>query len=160
MNLKAVPVSMPDDCNVIIGQSHFIKTVEDLYEVIVTSVPSAKFGVAFNEASGPCLIRYDGNDEALQRAAVSTAQAIGAGHTFVLFLRNAFPINILNQVKNCPEVCRIFCATSNPVQVLVAESELGRGVAGVIDGGSPKGVEEESDRQWRREFLRKIGYKR
>ncbi len=160
MNLKAVPVSMPDDCNVIIGQSHFIKTVEDLYEVIVTSVPAAKFGVAFNEASGPCLIRYDGNDEALQRAAVSTAQAIGAGHTFVLFLSNAFPINILNQVKNCPEVCRIFCATANPVQVLVAESDQGRGVAGVIDGGSPKGVEEESDRQWRREFLRKIGYKR
>jgi adenosine/AMP kinase len=160
MNLTAVPVSMPDDCNVIIGQSHFIKTVKDLYEVVVTSVPAAKFGVAFNEASGPCLIRYEGNDEALQRAAVSTAQAIGAGHTFVLFLRNAFPINILNQVKNCPEVCRIFCATANPVQVLVAENDQGRGVAGVIDGVSPKGVEEESDRQWRREFLRKIGYKR
>jgi adenosine/AMP kinase len=116
--------------------------------------------VAFNEASGPCLVRYDGNDEALQRAAVETAQAIGAGHAFVLFLKGAFPINVLNQVKACPEVCRVFCATANSLQVVVAESEQGRGIVGVIDGASPKGVEEESDREWRREFLRKIGYKR
>ena len=160
MNLTAVPVTIPDDCNVIIGQSHFIKTVEDLYEVVVNSVPTAKFGIAFNEASGPCLVRFDGNDEALQQAAVATARAIGAGHTFVLFLKNGFPINVLNQVKACPEVCRVFCATANPLQVLVAQDEQGRGIVGVIDGSSPKGVEEESDRQWRREFLRKIGYKR
>ena len=160
MNLTLVPVTIPEGANVIIGQSHFIKTVEDLYEVVVAGVPQAKFGVAFNEASGPCLVRYDGNDEALQKAAVATAQAIGAGHIFVLFLENAFPINVLNQVKACPEVCRIFCATANALEVVVAESKQGRGIAGVIDGASPKGVEEESDRQWRREFLRKIGYKR
>jgi adenosine/AMP kinase len=123
-------------------------------------VPQAKFGVAFNEASGPCLVRYDGNDEALQRAAIAAALAIGAGHTFVLFLQNAFPINVLTQIKACPEVCRIFCATANPLQVIVADSEQGRGIVGVIDGASPKGVEGESDRVWRREFLRKIGYKR
>jgi uncharacterized protein len=160
MDLTLVPVSIPDDGNVIIGQSHFIKTVEDLYEAVVGSVPQAKFGVAFNEASGPCLVRADGNDETLQQAAVAAARAIGAGHTFVLFLRNAFPINVLNQVKACPEVCRIFCATANPLQVIVAESEQGRGIVGVIDGAAPKGVEAESDRQWRKEFLRKIGYKR
>jgi uncharacterized protein len=160
MNLTAVPVPLPEDANVVIGQSHFIKTVEDLYEVVVGAVPSAKFGLAFNEASGPCLVRHDGNDPGLQQAAVEAARAIGAGHTFVLFLRNAFPINILNQVKSCPEVCRIFCATANPLQVVVAETEQGRGIVGVIDGSSPKGVEEESDRAWRRDFLRTIGYKR
>jgi uncharacterized protein len=160
MNLTTVPVPLPEDANVIIGQSHFIKTVEDLYEVVVGAVPSAKFGLAFNEASGPCLVRHDGNDAALQQAAVEAARAIGAGHTFVLFLRNAFPINVLNQVKSCPEVCRIFCATANPLQVVVAETEQGRGIIGVIDGSSPKGVEEESDRAWRRDFLRTIGYKR
>ena len=160
MELKAVAVPIPEDCNVIVGQSHFIKTVEDLYEVVVTGVPSAKFGIAFNEASGPCLVRVDGNDTALQAAALAAAREIAAGHTFVLFLKNAFPINILNQVKACPEVCRVFCATANPLQVIVAETEQGRGIVGVIDGSSPKGVEEESDRQWRREFLRKIGYKR
>lgn len=160
MELTLVPVSIPEGGNVILGQSHFIKTVEDLYEVVVGGVPQARFGVAFNEASGPCLVRYDGNDEALQRAAIATARAIGAGHTFVLYLQNAFPINVLTAIKACPEVCRIFCATANPLQVIVAESEQGRGVVGVIDGASPKGVEEESDREWRREFLRKIGYKR
>jgi hypothetical protein len=123
-------------------------------------VPSAKFGLAFNEASGPCLVRYDGNDDGLQQAAVDAARAIGAGHTFVLFLRNAFPINILTQVKACPEVCRVFCATANPLEVVVAETDQGRGVVGVIDGASPKGVEDSSDREWRRGFLRKIGYKR
>jgi adenosine/AMP kinase len=160
MNIRPVSIAIPEDGNVVIGQSHFIKTIEDLYEIVVGSVPSAKFGVAFNEASGPCLVRVDGNDEALQRAAVEAAQAIGAGHTFVLFLKNAFPINVLNQLKACPEVCRIFCATANPLQVLVAETEQGRGIVGVIDGSSPKGVETESDREWRRDFLRKIGYKR
>lgn len=160
MQLKVVPVPIPEDCNVIIGQSHFIKTVEDLYEVIVGGVPSARFGLAFNEASGPCLVRVDGNDPALQEAAVAAARAIGAGHTFVVFLKNAFPINILNQVKACPEVCRVFCATANPLQVIVAETDQGRGIVGVIDGAVPKGVEEESDREWRKEFLRKIGYKR
>jgi uncharacterized protein len=160
MNLTAVPVAIPENCNVIVGQSHFIKTVEDLYEVVVNGVPTARFGIAFNEASGPCLVRYDGNDEALQQAAVAAAQLIGAGHTFVLILKNAFPLNVLNQVKACQEVCQVFCATANPLQVLVAESEQGRGIVGVIDGSPPKGVEDESDRQWRREFLRKIGYKR
>lgn len=160
MNIRPVSIAIPEDGNVVIGQSHFIKTIEDLYEVVVGSVPGAKFGVAFNEASGPCLVRVDGNDEALQRAAVEAAQAIGAGHTFVLFLKNAFPINVLNQLKACPEVCHIFCATANPLQVLVAETEQGRGIVGVIDGSSPKGVETESDSEWRRDFLRKIGYKR
>jgi adenosine/AMP kinase len=160
MELKLVRVTMPDDANVIIGQTHFIKTVEDLYEAVVSGVPSARFGIAFNEASGPCLVRHDGNDATLQQAAVDAAREIGAGHIFVLFLRNAFPINILNQVKACPEVCGIFCATANPLQVVVAEGEAGRGIIGVIDGSVPKGVEDEADKQWRREFLRKIGYKR
>lgn len=160
MELKTVTVTLPDESNVIIGQTHFIKTVEDLYEIVVGSVPGARFGLAFNEASGPCLVRYDGNDEALQQAAVATAREIGAGHIFVLFLRNAFPINLLNQVKACPEVCRVFCATANPLQVVVAETEQGRGIVGVIDGAAPKGVEAAADREWRREFLRKIGYKR
>lgn len=160
MELLNVRVDMPEDCNVIIGQSHFIKTVEDLYEVMVTGVPGASFGLAFNEASGACLVRSEGNDEALRAHAVATAQAIGAGHTFVLFLKKAFPINVLNAVKNCPEVCRIFCATANALEVVVAASAQGRGIVGVIDGSSPKGVEQEADRQWRKEFLRKIGYKR
>jgi len=151
---------MPADCNVVIGQSHFIKTVEDLYEAIVTSVPQAAFGLAFCEASGPCLIRADGNDEGLQAQAIETAGAIGAGHLFVLYLRNAYPVNVLNRVKDCPEVCRVFCATANPLEVLVVESDQGRGVVGVIDGASPKGVEQQADREARRSFLRTIGYKR
>ena len=160
MELKLVPVAIPEDANVIIGQSHFIKTVEDLYEVMVTSVPGAAFGLAFNEASGACLVRVEGNDEELRAAAVATALALGAGHTFVLYLRNAFPINVLNRIKDCPEVCRIFCATANPLQAVVAESAEGRGMLGVIDGSSPKGVETDADREWRAGFLRKIGYKR
>lgn len=160
MDLKSVRVAIPDDCNVVIGQSHFVKTIEDLYEVVVTRVPGVKFGVAFNEASGPCLIRVEGTDEGLQQAAVTAAQEIGAGHTFVLVLGNAFPINVLNGIKECPEVCQVFCATANPLEVIVAESDQGRGIVGVIDGASPKGVESESDREWRRAFLRKIGYKR
>ena len=160
MELKLVPVAIPDNANVIIGQSHFIKTVEDLYEIMVTSVPGAAFGLAFNEASGACLVRAEGNDEGLRAAAIDAALALGAGHTFVLYLRNAYPINVLNRIKDCPEVCRIFCATANPLQVVVAESEQGRGIIGVIDGSAPKGVEQEADREWRVGFLRKIGYKR
>jgi len=160
MELKLVPVAIPENANVIIGQSHFIKTVEDLYEIMATGVPGAAFGLAFNEASGACLVRAEGNDAGLRAAAIDTALSLGAGHTFVLYLRNAFPINVLNQIKNCPEVCRIFCATANPLQAVVAESDQGRGIVGVIDGSSPKGVEQEADREWRVGFLRKIGYKR
>ncbi|MCX6551989.1 MAG: adenosine-specific kinase, partial [Acidobacteria bacterium] len=153
-------VAIPENANVIIGQSHFIKTVEDLYEIMVTSVPQAVFGLAFNEASGACLVRADGNDDGLRDLAVETAQAIAAGHVFVLFLRNAYPINVLNRIKDCPEVCRVFCATANALQIVVAESDQGRGIVGVIDGSSPKGVEQPADRDWRVGFLRKIGYKR
>jgi hypothetical protein len=160
MELSLVPVTIPENANVIIGQSHFIKTVEDLYEVMVTSVPQAAFGLAFNEASGACLTRADGNDEGLRTAATEAATAIGAGHTFVLYLRHAYPINVLNRIKDCPEVCRVFCATANPLQVIVAASEQGRGIVGVIDGSSPKGVEQDADREWRIGLLRKIGYKR
>ena len=160
MELKSIPVSIPDDANVVIGQSHFIKTVEDLYEIVVTTVPQAAFGLAFNEASGACLVRAEGNDEGLTAAAVETARTIGAGHTFVLFLRNGYPINVLDRIKDCPEVCRIFCATANPLEVIVAESAQGRGIMGVIDGSPPRGVEQDADREWRRTFLRKIGYKR
>ncbi len=159
MDLMLVPVRMPADANVIIGQSHFIKTTEDLYEAIVTAVPRARFGLAFNEASGPCLVRAEGNDEELRAAAIDLAVALGAGHVFVLFLRDAFPLNVLNRIKDCPEVCRVFCATANPLQVIVAVGEQGRGVAGVIDGASPRGVEQEADRAARKEFLRRIGYK-
>ena len=160
MELKLIPVAIPENANVIIGQSHFIKTVEDLYEIMVTSVPQAAFGLAFNEASGACLVRAEGNDEELRAAAIDTALALSAGHIFVVYLRNAFPINVLNRIKDCPEVCRIFCATANSLQAVVAESEQGRGIVGVIDGSSPKGVEQDADREWRVGFLRKIGYKR
>jgi hypothetical protein len=160
MNMELVPVAIPDDTNVIIGQSHFIKTVEDLYEIMVTSVPQAAFGIAFSEASGPCLIRVDGNDDGLKTAAIDAAQALAAGHTFVIYLRNAYPINVLTRIKDCPEVCRVFCATANPLQVVVAQSEQGRGVLGVIDGASPKGVEQDADRERRIGFLQNIGYKR
>ena len=160
MNLTAVPLGIPAECNVIVGQSHFIKTVEDLAEIVATTVPGAHFGLAFCEASGPCLIRTDGDDPTLIDAAVSNAEGVAAGHTFFLVLKGAFPINILNAVKQCPEVCRIFCATANPTQVLVAETEQGRGILGVVDGASPRGVEDPSARAARREFLRRIGYKR
>ncbi len=160
MDFSLVPVTLPEDANVIIGQSHFIKSVEDLYEVMVTTAPQAKFGLAFNEASGACLVRTEGNDDGLTRAAVETALALGAGHVFVLFLRDAYPINVLDRVKGCPEVCRVFCATANPLQVIVATTDQGRGVVGVVDGASPKGVEQDADRAWRADLLRKIGYKR
>ncbi len=155
-----VPLEFPEDANIIVGQSHFIKTVEDVYEAMVNTVPQAKFGLAFNEASGPCLTRAEGNDDALRALAIRNAQALAAGHTFVLILRHAYPINVLNVVQHVPEVCSIFCATANPAQVVVARSELGCGIMGVIDGSSPRGVETDQDATARREFLRKIGYKR
>ncbi|HVP14801.1 MAG TPA: adenosine-specific kinase [Terriglobales bacterium] len=160
MDLTAVALEIPADCNLVAGQTHFIKTVEDLAEIVVTGVPGARFGLSFCEASGPCLIRTEGNDPALIAAAAANAQRVGAGHTFFLLLRGAYPINLLNAIKLCPEVCSLFCATANPVQMLVAESELGRGVAGVVDGEPPKGVEDDAAKQARREFLRRIGYKR
>jgi len=160
LELKAVRLEFPADANIIVGQSHFIKTVEDLYEAVATTVPQAKFGLAFNEASGACLTRSDGNDQALQDVAVRDAQALGCGHTFVLVLQNAYPINVLSAIRNVPEVCSIFCATANPAEIIVAQGEQGRGVLGVIDGSSPKGVESPSDVAWRRDLLRKIGYKR
>ncbi|MGO9084381.1 MAG: adenosine-specific kinase [Candidatus Sulfotelmatobacter sp.] len=160
LEIKAVAMEFPADANIIVGQSHFIKTVEDLYEAMSTTAPQAKFGVAFNESSGVCLTRSEGNDQPLQDCAVRNAQALGAGHTFVLVMQNAYPINVLGAIRNVPEVCSIFCATANPVQVIVAESEQGRGVLGVIDGSSPKGVEGQADVAWRHDLLRKIGYKR
>lgn len=160
MNLIAVPLVLPADCNVVAGQSHFIKTVEDLAEIVVTTVPGASFGLAFCEASGPCLVRTEGNDEALVAAAVDNALRVGAGHTFVLLLRGAYPINLLPAIKQCQEVCHVFCATANPVQLLVAELEQGRGVVGVVDGSGPRGVEDGAAKEARRGFLRKIGYKR
>ncbi len=160
MELKVVPVELPEGANVILGQSHFIKTVEDLYEAIVNTNPGMQFGIAFNEASGPCLTRVDGNDEELKAVAARNATAIGAGHTFVVMLRNGFPINVLGRIQAVPEVCRIFCATANSLQVIVAETDQGRGVLGVVDGASPKGLETEEDVKKRHSFLRAIGYKR
>lgn len=159
MELQAVTILTPEGANVILGQSHFIKTVEDLYEILVSSVPGAKFGIAFCESSGPCLIRSVGNDEALQEAAIRNAQAVAAGHFFVLILKEAYPINVLNAVKQCPEVCTLYCASANPIEVIVAVTQQGRGVMGVVDGLPPKGVETERDAAARKEFLRKIGYK-
>ena len=160
LELKAIPMQFPADANIIVGQSHFIKTVEDLYEAMSTTAPQARFGLAFNESSGACLTRSEGNDQALRDCAVRNAQALGAGHAFVLVMQNAYPINVLHAIRNVPEVCSIFCATANPAQIIVAESEQGRGVLGVIDGSSPKGIEGQSDITWRHDLLRKIGYKR
>ncbi|MBK7929688.1 MAG: adenosine-specific kinase [Bryobacterales bacterium] len=160
MELKSVRLAIPDGANIIVGQSHFIKTVEDIYEAIVNTVPQMKFGVAFSEASGPCLIRVDGNDDALKTAAAGMAQAVAAGHTFYVVLRDGFPLNILGRIKDVPEVVGLYCATANPVEVIVAETAQGRGILGVIDGESPKGVETAADAEARRGFLRKIGYKR
>lgn len=159
MELFNVRMEIPEDANLILGQSHFIKTAEDLYEVVVNTVPGARFAVAFNEASGPCLVRVESNDDELRSAAVANAQAIGAGHAFVLLIRNAYPINLLSRVRDCFEVCSIFCATANPVEVILAQTEQGRAVLGVVDGSSPKGVETPQDVTKRREFVRKIGYK-
>jgi adenosine/AMP kinase len=160
MELILVPLEIPEGGNLILGQAHFIKTVEDVYEAIVNTVPQMKFGVAFNEASGPCLTRADGNDEALTQLAVKNATAIGAGHIFVVVMREGYPINVLGRIKDVPEVCGIFCATANPVRAVVAESGEGRGVLGVIDGSMPAGVETAEDAGKRRGFLRTIGYKR
>ncbi|MDI1472303.1 MAG: adenosine-specific kinase [Thermodesulfovibrio sp.] len=159
MEIKSVKVNIPDGCNIIIGQTHFIKTAEDLYEILATHIPHAKFAVAFTEASGPCLIRSEGNDEELKEACIQNLLNIGAGHVFCILIKGAFPISILNAIKMCQEVCNIYCATANPLEVVVAETEQGRGIMGVIDGSSPKGVEKEDDRQRRKEFLRKINYK-
>jgi len=160
MNLITVKIDKPEEINFIFGQSHFIKTVEDLHEALVTAVPGIQFGLAFCEASGACLVRWSGTNPEMIALAQRNAQAIGAGHSFIIFLGEGFyPVNVLNTVKNVPEVCRIYCATANPVEVLVAETELGRGVLGVVDGASPKGVEGEEDIAWRKGFLRMIGYK-
>ena len=159
MELKTVRIENPDELNLILGQSHFIKTVEDLHEALVTAVPGIQFGLAFCEASGPCLIRHSGTNGNLEQLAIRNAEAIGAGHSFIVFLEDAFPINVMGAVKRVPEVCRIICATANPLEVIVAETEQGRGILGVIDGGSPKGIEDDNGIAWRKDFLRKIGYK-
>jgi adenosine/AMP kinase len=161
MEFKTVKIEgIPKEGNIILGQTHFIKTVEDLYEAMVTSHPSIKFGIAFCEASAECLVRVEGNDEKLTEIASQNALKIAAGHTFIIVMKEGFPINVLNAVKNVPEVCSVYCATANPVEVIIAETEQGRGVMGVIDGSSPKGVEDEAGIKWRKELLRKIGYKR
>jgi adenosine/AMP kinase len=160
MELKAIRLEIPENGNLILGQTHFIKTVEDLYEAIVGSVPQMKFGIAFNEASGACLTRVEGNDADLKAMAARNAAAVAAGHTFVIVLREGYPINILNRIKDTPEVCSIFCATANPVEAIVAETGQGRGILGVVDGSPPKGVETDQDIAWRHGLLRKIGYKR
>jgi uncharacterized protein len=160
MELKLVALEIPENGNIVLGQSHFIKTAEDIYEAIVNTVPQMKFGVAFNEASGPCLTRVEGNDEALKAMAARNASSLAAGHIFVVAMREGYPINVLGRIKDVPEVCSIFCATANPVQVVIAESEQGRGVLGVIDGASPAGVEGPEDAEKRHKFLRMIGYKR
>ena len=159
MQLTTVEIVKPADANVIIGQAHFIKTVEDVYEALVQAVPGIKFGLAFCEASGPCLIRHSGTDAELEKFAIDAASAIGAGHVFVVILGNAFPVNVLNQIKSVTEVCTVFCATANPLRMIVAEDGDGRGVVGVIDGSSPKGVESASDQADRHAMLRKFGYK-
>jgi len=158
--IKLIKIKKPDDVNFILGQSHFIKTVEDLYEVLVNAVPGIKFGFGFVESSGACKIRVEGNDPELKKMAAENALEIGAGHSFIVFLKNAYPINVLNAIKNIPEVCNIFCASANPVEVIVAETGDGRrGIMGVIDGLKPQGIESETDIAWRKDFLRKIGYK-
>lgn len=163
MDIKIVDIEKPDDINFILGQSHFIKTVEDLYEAMVSSVPNAKFGIAFCEASGARKVRIEGNDEEMKKLAEKNMLKIGAGHSFIIFMKDCYPINVLNAIKQVPEVCRIFCATANPTRVIILENEnrgeKGRSILGVIDGFSPVGVEDEEDIKWRKEFLRKIGYK-
>ncbi len=159
MDLKLVQIENPDALNLILGQSHFIKTIEDIHEALVNAVPGIQFGVAFCEASGHTLVRHSGTNEELEQLAIRNARAIGAGHSFIVFLRDAFPINVLQAIKRVPEVCRIYCATANPAQIIVAETDQGRGILGVIDGASPSGIEDESGVAWRKDLLRKIGYK-
>ena len=159
METKVIRIDVPEGTNLILGQSHFIKTVEDLHEAIVAGVPSAKFGIAFSESSGPCLVRVSGNDQELTDLAGKTAMKIGAGHSFVVFLKDAYPINLLDKIKAVQEVCSIYAATANPIQVVIAETGQGRGILGVIDGSKPKGIETAKDAEDRKSFLRKIGYK-
>lgn len=160
MQIVSVPVKVPEGANVVIGQSHFIKSVEDIYEAVATTVPQAKFGIAFSEASGPCLVRHDGNDGDLEKEAVKVCLEIGVGHSFVVVLKGAYPINVLNRIKEVQEVCSIYCATANDIEVVVAQAATGRGILGVVDGSSPKGVEGDAEKADRVAFLRKIGYKR
>lgn len=159
MELKTVKLDIPEESNCILGQTHFIKSIEDLYEALADSAPAVKFGIAFCEASGPCLIRTEGNDEDLIQIAAKNAMKIGAGHSFLILMKNGYPINVLNRIKLVPEVCRIFCATANPVEVIIITTEQGNGILGVVDGFSPKGIEGEPEKKDRKEFLRKIGYK-
>jgi len=158
-DLKTIQIKKPQDVNLILGQSHFIKTVEDLYEVLVNNVPGIKFGLAFAESSGACKVRSEGNDAELKKLAEDSCLEIGSGHSFIIFLRQAYPINVLNAIKAIPEVCNIYCASANPVEVVVVETVQGRGIMGVIDGAKPAGVESAEDISWRKAFLRKIGYK-
>jgi adenosine/AMP kinase len=160
MELKVIRLNVPESGNIIVGQSHFIKTVEDIYEAIVNTSPHIQFGIAFNEASGDCLTRFDGNDEELKQNAIQNATAIGAGHVFIVSLRNGFPINVLGRIQAVPEVVNIYCATANPVEVIVADTDQGRGILGVIDGSRPKGIETESHVKARIELMQKFGYKR
>ena len=155
----SVKIKKPDEVNLIFGQSHFIKTVEDLYEVLVNNVPGIKFGLAFVESSGACKVRSEGNDPELKKLAEENALEIGAGHSFLVLIKNAYPINVLNAIKAIPEVCNIYCASANPVEVIIVETDMGRGILGVVDGVKPKGIESSEDIAWRKEFLRKIGYK-
>ena len=157
--MEYVKIEIPEGCNVILGQSHFIKTVEDIYESLVSSVPNIKFGVGFCEASGDCLVRFTGNDDELRKKAAETAFKIGCGHSFIIFIKNAYPINVLTKLKQVDEIVNIYAATANPLQVIIEETEQGRGIIGVIDGFKPKGIEKEEDVEKRKEFLRKIGYK-
>ena len=159
MDLKVVKMNVPKDCNLVLGQSHFIKTVEDVYEALATSAPGIKFGLAFSESSGECLVRADGNDEELKKTAAENSLLLGCGHSFIVLMRNAYPINVLTQLKAVPEVCTIFAATANPLEVIIVETEQGRGVIGVVDGSKPKGIEDEKGVEWRKSFLRQIGYK-
>jgi len=159
LEFKTVKIEVPEGCNVILGMAHFIKTVEDLYEALVNSVPDIKFGIGFCESSGPCLVRHEGNDEELRQMAAKKAYEVSCGHSFIIFLKNAYPINVLGKIGNVPEVCTIYAATSNPLEVIIAETEQGRGIIGVVDGLKSKGIETEEDIKARKEFLRKIGYK-
>ena len=159
MKLSTVKVEVPENCNVILGTAHFIKTIEDVYEALINAVPTIKFGVAFCEASGPCLIRSEGTDQKLKMLAIEHALKLGCGHSFIIFLKNAFPINVLDKIKQVPEVCTIYAATANPLEVIIAETEQGKGILGVVDGFNSKGVESEQDIVARKEFIRKIGYK-
>lgn len=159
MEFRTVKIDVPEGCNVILGMAHFIKTIEDLYEAMVNAVPNVKFGIGFCESSGPCLVRHEGNDEELRQLAAKKAYEIACGHSFIIFMKNAYPINVLDKIKKAPEVCTIYAATANPLEVIIAETEQGRGIIGVIDGLKSKGIENENDIKARKEFLRKIGYK-